>query len=352
MPTDGPVRLLFPHGNGTGKRHGFGTGKRETGCAFRDLRKGCENMNESREHESLRCRCLNEYYPRGSEELYLISCRTEQGVPEGTREEPGADGYQLCVILSGQGELENGPRKIPLSAGRMILIRPGEAVSFRIGRETPWTCCRIVFEGKRAAEVLRSAGFDDENDFRECCVETGQFFQICDRILNSPELNLQSAMLRQGCLLEFLSLAVESYARELTRAVRRARQGAFQKEDYVRRAMDYMESNYAGVTVAGVARYLNIDRSYFSSVFRHGTGISPSEYLLQLRMRECCHMMNDPSVKIQEIAHCVGYDDALTFSKAFKRFFGVSPKAFRNLPPEEREKQERKLEERRAEPAD
>ena len=355
-------RILSADGRACGapgsarKRNGrparTGTGKQAAGRVSGGLRKGCEKMYENREQENLRCRRLNEYYPRGSEELYLIACGTEQGLPDGSWEEPGAEGYQLCVILSGQGEMENGAEEIALSAGSIVLIRPEERVSFRIGREAPWTCCRVAFDGSRAGEILRSAGFDDGTDFRECCVETGQFFQICDRILSEPELSLQSALMRQGCLLEFLSLAVESYARESTRAIRRARQGIYQKEDYVRRALDYMESNYAGVTVAGVARYLNIDRSYFSSVFRHGTGISPSEYLLQLRMRESCRRISDPSVKIQEIAHCVGYDDALTFSKAFKRYFGVSPKAFRNLPPAEREELARTLEERLAVSAD
>jgi AraC-like DNA-binding protein len=39
---------------------------------------------------------------------------------------------------------------------------------------------------------------------------------------------------------------------------------------------------------------------------------------------------------IQNIANYVGYSDSLTFSQAFKRFFGVSPKFYREMPAQER----------------
>ena len=47
-------------------------------------------------------------------------------------------------------------------------------------------------------------------------------------------------------------------------------------------------------------------------------------------------MLLNQAMPIQDIARYVGYEDSLTFSKAFKRFFGVSPKYYRNMPSEDR----------------
>ena len=53
-------------------------------------------------------------------------------------------------------------------------------------------------------------------------------------------------------------------------------------------------------------------------------------------MRQASQMLANLTIGIQEIASSVGYSDSLTFSKAFKRFFGVSPRFYRDMPPEQR----------------
>ena len=56
---------------------------------------------------------------------------------------------------------------------------------------------------------------------------------------------------------------------------------------------------------------------------------SPQEYLLQCRLRHACKLLSETNNPIQEIARNVGYDNPLTFSKIFKSYYGISPRAFR-----------------------
>jgi AraC-like DNA-binding protein len=58
-------------------------------------------------------------------------------------------------------------------------------------------------------------------------------------------------------------------------------------------------------------------------------------------------MLVNLTIDIQNIANFVGYSDSLTFSKAFKRFFGMSPKFYREMPADERPIFDRILETRR-----
>ena len=46
-------------------------------------------------------------------------------------------------------------------------------------------------------------------------------------------------------------------------------------------------------------------------------------------------MLEDTDYLIQDIAEQCGYDDALTFSKAFRQLFGVSPRGYRKREPSE-----------------
>lgn len=70
---------------------------------------------------------------------------------------------------------------------------------------------------------------------------------------------------------------------------------------------------------------------YFSDVFRRHTGIGPIEYLIQCRLEQAKKLLESTECSIQEIGKCVGYKDALYFSRQFKNMFGLSPSAYSRL---------------------
>ena len=59
------------------------------------------------------------------------------------------------------------------------------------------------------------------------------------------------------------------------------------------------------------------------------TGMSPQEYLIEIRMRRASDLLGRSNDPIQSIAAECGYDDALAFSKVFKSKFGVNPSEYR-----------------------
>lgn len=285
--------------------------------------------------ENDRFRCLNERWPHQSAALYLLMCGIEQCAPDKGREGRLREGYHLHVILSGEGVVETPAAAKRLGPGQMFLIRPGEHIAYWPIVDNPWSYCWISFNGDRAAAYMREAGFGEDGCIREDPVETAQFYVLCDRILNAPLLDDASGLKRLGLLMEFIGLSIETF-RQAGWHARCDRQPMYHKGDYARLAVEYIHTNYANTTVADVAKYLGIDRSYFSSIFKQEKGVSPNEFLLRTRMSESSQMLQSLSLSIQDIARYVGYEDSLTFSKAFKRFFGVSPKYYREMPADER----------------
>ncbi len=63
--------------------------------------------------------------------------------------------------------------------------------------------------------------------------------------------------------------------------------------------------------------------------FRRFFGVPIIQYIQQLRMNQAAYLLRDHNRRINEIAILVGYPDLYTFSKMFKRRFGVSPRHFR-----------------------
>jgi AraC-like DNA-binding protein len=98
---------------------------------------------------------------------------------------------------------------------------------------------------------------------------------------------------------------------------------------YVNHALDYIRKNYDTIRVTDVARYIGINRSYLTNIFKKKMGVSPQEYLLQYRLDKGSKLLLETRMSIQEVAQKIGYDNPLTFSKMFKSVYGVSPRNYR-----------------------
>lgn len=79
------------------------------------------------------------------------------------------------------------------------------------------------------------------------------------------------------------------------------------------------------VTIQSVAAQLGFSYEYLDVLFRKYTHTTPRRYLEQLRMAHSVRLLREQNLKIGAVARECGYRDIATFSRAFKRFFGVSP---------------------------
>lgn len=99
-------------------------------------------------------------------------------------------------------------------------------------------------------------------------------------------------------------------------------------------ALKFIGDNYQkNITLATVSNHYNLNYSYFSRIFKEFLGIPFSQYLLKIRMDKAREILiNNPDVKISEVAKLVGYsgDNVQNFTRAFKNHFGKSPKNYKN----------------------
>lgn len=94
-------------------------------------------------------------------------------------------------------------------------------------------------------------------------------------------------------------------------------------------ALAYIEKYFRGkVTSADVARACNMDSFRFSRAFRAAFGITFKEYLLRVRIKEACRLLEKPDISISEVGYLSGFSDPSYFSRTFKRFAGVCPSVY------------------------
>ena len=72
--------------------------------------------------------------------------------------------------------------------------------------------------------------------------------------------------------------------------------------------------------------------AHYSELFRQRTGFSPIDYLIRLRIRRACGLLDGTAASVSEIARRVGYEDPYSFARVFRGVMGMSPRAYRAVP--------------------
>ena len=85
------------------------------------------------------------------------------------------------------------------------------------------------------------------------------------------------------------------------------------------------------LTVTKIAKMLNLERSYFSTVFRKTFGVSPQTYLSNYRLEKAAELLLADDASITDIAYATGYSGVINFSRMFKRRYHVSPSEYRAM---------------------
>ena len=97
----------------------------------------------------------------------------------------------------------------------------------------------------------------------------------------------------------------------------------------IQHAIEYMESNFANpVSISMIAEFAGLSRSYFSTIFIKEVGVTPLGFLKELRMQQAEYYLKNTGLSIKDIAHSVGYDNGLYFSKEFSRKYGMCPSEY------------------------
>ncbi|KGP92369.1 hypothetical protein N780_01165 [Pontibacillus chungwhensis BH030062] len=102
--------------------------------------------------------------------------------------------------------------------------------------------------------------------------------------------------------------------------------------DVVESCLGYMKTHFANpsLSLVEVARSVNRNPSYISTLIKDRKDRSYREILLHIRMNEAKVLLASSKEPIQQIAEHVGFSQANHFSRKFKEATGMSPSTYRN----------------------
>lgn len=93
---------------------------------------------------------------------------------------------------------------------------------------------------------------------------------------------------------------------------------------------EYISEHYmTDISMQDVARIMNYSEAYFCKLFKQCFSCNFTAYLAQFRMEEAKKLLAEPTVNVKIVGEAVGYSDSNYFAKVFKRYTGVTPTEYR-----------------------
>ncbi len=174
----------------------------------------------------------------------------------------------------------------------------------------------IEFLKNRAIElctILSRVAIDSGSNLNSVLEQNNEFFKL---IQNSDDIDLLCLNIQK---------AVETYA-DLIFCYAPSKN--FKN---MNKAIIYLKKNFTkNITLEDVAHEVNLNPTYFSSLFKQTFNSTFKDSLNKLRIEESKKLLANTDFSIIDIAVATGFSDQSYFSKTFKKYTGLSPKQYRN----------------------
>lgn len=212
-----------------------------------------------------------------------------------------------------------------LDAGKFVSFNPGDSIMCTESRPTTQYKTLLIkpeLVGRVALEM------DFTGDVR---------FQKHQNAFSGDLLHAVSLFERETVRYDQLNLMLDCIGmqiaalmlREFKTNIRKYSVSSPNIDSYVKIAVEYMREFYsANITIDDICGEINITPFHFIRVFKEKTGLSPHQYLINIRLEKAAELLRSRQYSVTETGRLCGFVNLSHFSRTFKQKTGQSPKEF------------------------
>jgi AraC-like DNA-binding protein len=226
--------------------------------------------------------------------------------------------FSIHFVLEGEGIFTFEQNNLPITPGDFFCIFPNQTHTYKTLVDNPLQMVWIAFDGKQSKSLLQNMGVTPFSPVASKVIDEEVKKLLVEFISITSEVTV---LTRLSKIYELFSKLIETS--------KVCNQPDPNDGSWLRKTIEFIETHYGeGITVEDVANYVGLHRSYLTSRFSKHLGYSPKKFIIACKMKQATKMMEEQRFNITEIAFSLGYSDLYSFSKAFKNYFGVSPKHY------------------------
>jgi AraC family transcriptional regulator of arabinose operon len=230
----------------------------------------------------------------------------------------------VILCLGGEGWVNSLGTAKAVKAGDFVWLPADEQHAYGSGGARPWSILWAHFAGGEVAawEALLGAS----GPARPIILS------LPDDRLDEIALDRVYAALERGFALRHLVAAAAALRHSLSAAdqLGKDQRDPRSAEERVARSIMSLRADWQRPhRLKELATAAKTSVAHYSAIFRRQTGFSPIDFVIRLRIRHACRLLDTTSLPVGEVGRQTGYDDPYYFTRCFRRVMGFSPRRYR-----------------------
>lgn len=262
-------------------------------------------------------------YARAEQPLNVVCGGWEHCEPDYRIDRLDFPFYSIEFVARGKGALKICKNSHLLGPGSVFTYGPGVAHFISTDAGEPFVKYFVDFTGPKAKKMLRMYSLAPGSVAR--ILSPDAILRIFDDLIANGNTGSRFSSPICAILVQHLMLKIaETVIVENTGST--AAFATYQK------CREFIRDNAVSLrTLKQVSARCRVDEAYLCRLFRRYDDQSPYGYLMRLKMNIAAQRLQKPDVLVKQVAYELGFSDPFHFSRSFKRVFGLSPGAFRQL---------------------
>lgn len=234
------------------------------------------------------------------------------------------DGFALVYISNGKGTFESKTNPpTPVEPGHAFLLFPDVWHRYTPNLTTGWHEHWIGFDGETARRWLRHKFISARKPIIKIAAE--------DTVLATFSRIMQSIRANRPALQQILAGATDNLMGLIYSAQQAQPAAGAPNPNAIESAITRIQNELGrDMNMTLLARELGVSYSWFRHTFTAHTGLSPHQYLLELRLVRARNLLVETELPIKEIARQAGFEDELYFSRLFRQRMNLTPSQWRS----------------------
>lgn len=243
--------------------------------------------------------------------------------------------YEISYIVSGKGQFFTNGCSYAVKKGDIYLSMPGECHDGVADKIDPF---RYFYAGfnfvdsqneqnpfnhiKRMFDQLKNPVIPDKFNIHD------PFVNIFNEIIN---VNNFTSLMMRTYLHQIVVIAYRNFFDSWEKNYA-PRNDTEKTKRIVYEIINYIDVNLLNIKdLSEIAEELGYNYSYISRIFTIETGLSIQEYHNKKRFEKAVELLKESELSITQIAENLQYQSIHSFSRAFRKNFGISPTEYQLL---------------------
>jgi AraC-like DNA-binding protein len=238
----------------------------------------------------------------------------------------GASTTLAILCLKGKGWVRGHGGTLAVLAGDFVWLPANKGHAYGSGGRDPWTILWAHFTGSEVPAWEDLLGLKS--------ADQPSVLALPQDRLDELALDQVFAALERGFAVRHLVAASAALRHSFSKVAQLGTDHTDPRSASERVALSVAnlrrdwQRTHSLAELAGVAK---VSVAHYSSLFRRQTGFSPIDFVIRLRVKHACRLLDTTTLSIGMVGDRTGYEDPYYFTRCFRRVMGLSPRAYRRV---------------------